>query len=148
MKLKGEYSARCQVRTGVPQGSLFGVLLLFNVYLNGMFDSVQVGLYNFANDNNLSTVGNTIDEAKAILITETEAAINWVESNEMIANPEKFHLMFLSANKKDLINQQTINIKGISLKSEANFTLLGADIDNHLSFHGQITTYVGRQQVK
>ena len=138
MKLKGEYSARCQVRAGVPQGSLFGVLLLFNVYLNGMFDSVQVGLYNFADDNNLSTVGNTIDEAKAILITETEAAINWVESNQMIANPEKFHLMFLSANKKDLINQQTINIKGISLKSEANFMLLGADIDNHLSFHGHI----------
>ena len=79
-----------------------------------MFDSVQADLYNFADENNLSTVGNTIDEAKAILITETEAAINWIESNQMIANPEKFHLMFLSANEKDLINQQVINIKGIS----------------------------------
>ena len=66
---------RRQVRAGVPQGSLLGVLL-FNVYLNDMFDSVQANLYNFADDNNLSTVGNTIDEAKAILITETEAAIN------------------------------------------------------------------------
>ena len=56
----------------------------------------------------------------------------------MIGNPEKFHLMFLSANEKDLINQQTINIIGISLKSEANFTLLGVDIDNRLSFHGHI----------
>ena len=54
----------------------------------------------------------------------------------MIANPEK--LMFLSANEKDLINQQPINIKGISLKSETNFTLLGVDIDNRLSFHGHI----------
>ena len=61
----------------------------------------------FADDNNLSTVGNTIDEAKAVLIAETEAAINWIELNQMIANPEKFHLMFLSANEKDLINQQT-----------------------------------------
>ena len=66
---------RRQVRAGVPQGSLLGVLL-FNVYLNDMFDSVQANLYNFADDNNLSTVGNIIDEAKAILITETEAAIN------------------------------------------------------------------------
>ena len=96
----------------MPQGSLLGVLL-FNVYLN---DSVQADLYNFADDNNLLTVGNTTDEAKAILITKTEAAINWIESNQMIANPEKFHLMFLSANKKDLINPQTINIKGISCK--------------------------------
>ena len=39
VKVKGEYSARCQVRAGVPQGSLLGVLL-FNVYLNDMFDSV------------------------------------------------------------------------------------------------------------
>ena len=54
----------------------------------------------------------------------------------MIAYPEKFHLMFLSENKKDLINQQIINVRGISLKSEANFALLGVDIDNRLSFHG------------
>ena len=99
-----------------------------------MFDSVQADLYNFADDNNFSTVGNTINEVKAILVTETGAAINWIESNQMIANPEKFHLMFLSSNKKDLINQQTTNIRGISLKSEANFTLLGVDVDNRLSF--------------
>ena len=142
MKAKGEYSARCQVKAGVPQGSLLGVLL-FNVYLN-VFDSVQVDLYNFADDNNLSIVSNTIDEAKAILITETEAAINWIESNQMIANSEKFHLMFLSANEKNLINQQTINMKGISLKSEANFMLRGIDIDNHLSFHGHINNLCGK----
>ena len=39
VKVKGKYSARRQVRTGVPQGSRLGVLL-FNVYLKGMFDSV------------------------------------------------------------------------------------------------------------
>ena len=75
VKVKGEYSARCQVKAGMPQGSLLGVLH-FNVYLNDMFDPVQADLYNFADDNNLSTVCNTIDEAKAILITEIEAAIN------------------------------------------------------------------------
>ena len=52
VKVKGEYIARRQVRAGVPQGSLLRVLL-FNVYLNDMFDSVQVDLYNFADDNNL-----------------------------------------------------------------------------------------------
>ena len=124
MKVKGEYSARCQVRAGVPQGSLPGVLLS-NVYLNDMFDSVQADLYNSADDKSLSTDNNTIDEAKSILITETEASINWIEPNQMIPNLEKLQLMFLSANEKDLINQQTINIKGILLKSEAIFTLLG-----------------------
>ena len=139
MKVKGEFCARCQGNAGVPKGSFFDVLL-FNVYLNDMFDSVQVDLYNFTDDDNLSTVGNTKDEAKAIPITETEAAINWIESNQMIANPEKFYLMFLSTNKKDLTSQQAINIREISLKSEANFTLIGFDIDNDQSFHGYMNS--------
>ena len=56
----------------------------------------------------------------------------------MIANPEKFHLMFLLPDKQDLINQQFIEIRGISLKSETKFTLLGVDIDNRLTFHSHI----------
>ena len=139
MKVKGEYSAGRQVKAVVPQGSLLGVLL-FNVYLNNMFDSVQADLYNFTDDNNFSAVGNTFDEAKAILITETDAEFNWIESNQIFTNPEKFHLMFLFANKKDLISQQTINIRGISLKNEANFTWQDVDINNHLSFHGHINS--------
>ena len=131
VKVKGGHSKERQVKPGVPQGSLLGVLL-FNIYLNDIFDSIDADLFNFADDNNLSSVGHTMDEAKALLINETETALNWIEANEIIANPEKFHLMFLSPNKHDLINQQSIDIRGISLKSE---TLLGVDIDNRLKFH-------------
>ena len=56
----------------------------------------------------ISTVGDTIDEAKAILITETEAAINWIKSNQMIANSEKFHLMFLSANENNKLQRDLV----------------------------------------
>ena len=41
--------------------------------------------------------------------------------------------MFLSPNKQGLINQQSIDIRGISLKSETKLTLLGVDIDNRLT---------------
>ena len=137
VKVKGERSTERQIKSRVPQGLLLGVLL-FNIYLNDIFDSVDADLFNFAHDNNLSSVGPTMDEAKALLINETEAALNWIEANEMIANPEKFHLIFLSPNKQDLINQQFIEIRGISLKSETKFTLLGVDIDNRLTFHSHI----------
>ena len=73
---------------------------------------------------------------KALLISETEAALNWIEANEMIANPEKFHLMFLSPDKQDLINKPSIDIR----KSETKFTLLGVDIDNRLTFHSHINS--------
>ena len=114
MKVKGERSTERQIKSEVPQGSLQGVLLL-NIYLNDMFDSIDAGLFNFADDNNLFCIGYTMEEAEALLINETEAALTWIEANEMIANPEKFHLMFLSPNKQDLINQQSIDITGISL---------------------------------
>ena len=99
------------------------------------------------NDNNLSSVGHTMDEAKASLINETDTALNWIEANEMIANPERFHLMFLSSNKQDLINQQSIDIRGISLKNDTKFTLPGDEIDNRLTFHSHIT-YTEKLQIE
>ena len=137
VKVKGERSTERQIKSGVPQGSIPGVLLS-NIYLNDMFDSIDADLFIFADDNNLSSVGHTMDEAKALLINESEEALNWIEANEIIANPEKFHLMFLSLDKQDLINQQSIDIRGISLKHERKFTLLGEDIDNRLAFHSHI----------
>ena len=103
-----------------------------------MFDSIETHPFNFAVDNNLSSVGYAMDEAKALIINEPEAALKWIEANEMIPIPEKFHVMFLSPNKQDLINQQSVDIRGLSPKIETKFTLLGVDIDNRLTFHSHI----------
>ena len=59
-------------------------------------------------------------EAKVLLINKTEAALNWIEANEMIADLEKFHLTFLSPNKQDLINKQFIDIRSSSSKMKQN----------------------------
>ena len=60
-----------QVKSGVLQGSLLGVLL-FNISLNDMFDSIEADLFNFADDNNLSSVGHAMDETKPLLIIRTK----------------------------------------------------------------------------
>ena len=46
--------------------------------------------------------------------------------------------MFISPNKQDLINQQSTEIRGISLKSETTFALPGVDIDNQLKWMKRI----------
>ena len=75
MKVKGERNIECQIKSRVPQGALPGVLL-FNIYLNYMFDSIGADLLHFANDNYLSSIGHLMVEAKALLINETVVSSN------------------------------------------------------------------------
>ena len=49
MKVKDEGSTECQIKSGVQQSKLLGVLL-FNIYLNDMFDSIDDELFNFGDD--------------------------------------------------------------------------------------------------
>ena len=66
VKVRGELSTEHQIKLRVPPGSLLGVLL-FDIYLNDNVDSIDADLFNFADDNNLSSVGHTMDEAKPLL---------------------------------------------------------------------------------
>ena len=64
VKVKYACSSTSTVLSGVPQGSLLGVIL-FNIQFNDIFDIAdESGLYNFADDNNLSAIGDTVEEAK------------------------------------------------------------------------------------
>ena len=75
VKVKGEHSTKRQIKSGIPQGSLLGVLL-FSIYLNYMLDSIEADLFHFADDNYLSSVGHLMVEAKALLINETVVSLN------------------------------------------------------------------------
>ena len=75
VKVKGEHSTKRQIKSGIPQGSLLGVLL-FSIYLNYMLDSIEADFFHFADDNYLSSVGHLMVEAKALLINETVVSLN------------------------------------------------------------------------
>ena len=56
--------------------------------------------------------------------------MHWLEQNEMIANPDKFHAHALFV-KKDQTNTLGINLdfQGHTIKSEENVKLLGVTLD-------------------
>ena len=127
------------VKSGVPQGSLLGVIL-FNIQFNDIFDIIdEAELYNYADDNNLSAVGDRTIEAKNILKQQSTVVLEWFDQNHLTANTEKlFHFMFLSTDKTDQLVNEQLFIGDKTLNSEPCITLLGMDIDNLLTFNKHI----------
>ena len=69
---------------------------------------------------------------------QTTNVLKWFDENDLIANPEKFHVMFLLPNKTDqAMNEQLLN--NITLDGEPSITLLGMEIDNTLT----VNTHIG-----
>ena len=95
-------------------------------------------LHNFADDNTLSDHADSIGELVENLQYLCEVADDWMDQNDMIANPSKFHAILLSKNCS-LTDRVPIKIKENLIESETQVDLLGLKIDNHLSFKSHIS---------
>ena len=68
----------------VPQCSILGPLLI-NVFINDLYL-----LFNFTDDNTISTAENTIEKLISTLEQDSQAAIDWFKVNEINVNLDKF----------------------------------------------------------
>ena len=90
-------------------------------------------LYNFADDNTLSTFVTTVSELIKILESESEVVIDWFKINKMVVNPDKFQAIILDKRKRDhtVDNQQ--------IKVVSSVKLLGLQLDDKLNFNLHIS---------
>ena len=132
VKVNGALGNSLTLLSGVPQGSILGPLL-FNIYINDFYYLFQTAtLHGFADDNSLSAKADCIISLKHTLENQSNVAIEWLNLNEMIANPSKFQLIFLSKEKGHL--NSSISIGGHQIKSKNSVELLGITIDDKLKF--------------
>ena len=87
VKIKGIRSLFQLIKSGVPQGSILGPIL-FNIFMNDLFYLLQNDLHNFADDNTISAVSQTISDLTHLLAFKSNLAIDWFRWNSMIVNPD------------------------------------------------------------
>eukprot|EP00112_Aurelia_sp_Birch-Aquarium-sp1_P000508 Seg1048.12 transcript_id=Seg1048.12/GoldUCD/mRNA.D3Y31 product="hypothetical protein" protein_id=Seg1048.12/GoldUCD/D3Y31 len=112
--------------------------LLFNIFINDFFYAIEHSqVCNFADDNTIFACGETLDEVAICIEDDTKEAMNWYKLNEMVANPDKFQLIFFGL-KED--HELCIDIHGNVIKMSDTVKLLGVTIDSKLNFNGHIKT--------
>ena len=110
--------------------------IIFNVFINDLFlFIVNNKLHNYADDN---TISSSIPDLINNLECEANTALSWLASNNMIANPDKFHSIILSKNRIDTSDLK-VKVGNKVIKSEANVKLLGVKIDNELNFNSHVS---------
>ena len=74
--------------------------ILFYVFINNLLLFIkETDICNFASDTTLYAFGKELDIISFKLEIETNTAMQWLQDNEMAANPSKFQFMFLSKYK-------------------------------------------------
>ena len=134
VQINNNFSATKSVIAGVPQGSIDGPLL-FNLFINDLvLFLTETMLSNYADDNNLFSIGRGLNKVKDTLAKDFGKVTNWFYENFMVLNSKKCHFMCIG---KDVENE-TFTFKDVCYKSSKEEVILGITIDKKLSFDSHI----------
>ena len=98
--------------------------ILFNISLNDLLTTLENSeIYNFADDNTISSISKEKEALLTILEKYSENATDWFRRNNMIVNPEKFQSMILQRSGNS--DAHTIEVDGNKLEATNSVDLLG-----------------------
>ena len=114
--------------------------ILFNIFINDLIIFIKyVNLRNYAYDNTITYFLMFLSYLKTTLENESTEAINWLKQNNMLVNPKKFQVLFLSRNQELITSDILLNINSNSIISSNWVKLLGIKIDSRLNFESHVS---------
>ena len=140
-KINNSFKEGGKVLNGVPQRSILGPLL-FNIFLNDIFLSLQkCDLANYVDDSTLYTSDKSISNIMNSLSHDFTILSKWF----MVHDPDKCSFMLLGVDDE----LQTYLVCGNeTLKNTKQEKVLGATIDNKLSFATHLSNITKNANIK
>ena len=93
----------------------------------------KCSLNNFTDDNTLDAHASSVTELVNSLEKNFQNAIDWFKINHMIANPEKFKVIMINKQGKDICGIE-LNINEDKIYTQKEVELLGISINFQLSY--------------
>ena len=126
--VNGKLSTARDLRWGVPQGSILG-LLLFLIYIRkskGMF----------ADDTNITLWAKTLTELKQALTPELSNLSCWLKAKKLSLNVAKTELMIIGSRQRLSVQNEDVEIRidDQIIKRVEHTKSLGVTIDAHLTW--------------
>ena len=135
INLGNAFSQPACVSSGVPQGSILG-LLLFLIYSNDMSQAVKCNLFLYADDTCLVYQHKDINEIEKQLNKDFETICDWFVNNKLsIHFGDDKTKSILFATKLKIKNVRKLNIKygDIQIKQHSKAKYLGCMLDEKMS---------------
>ena len=99
---------------------------------------ITSNLHNSADDNTLSAAAESLQSLVNELEHQAKKAIDWLQMNQMIANPEKFKAMVLKRLNVNEAFNVNLQINDLRITTSSEVDLLGVTIDSKLTFDSYI----------
>ena len=114
--------------------------ILFNIFINDLFYFINSSdLHNFADDNTIFAIASSAEDLVTDLERKLCTALDWLDANKMIGNPQRFKAIILQNRKSAEVPDVKIQIRGQEVTPTQEVELLGFKIDNELEFDKYIS---------
>ena len=137
MEFNGVCSEPCQIKCGVPQGSILG-LLLFLLYVNDLCNvSKVVNFILFADGTNIFFSRKDFNLLSDTLNSEICKLTQWCRANKLSINFKKSNFMVFRPRQRRQTLDISIQIDNNNIDCVKETVFLGVILDEHLSWKPQ-----------